>query len=60
MASAFYSKDVETAEKMGVKNYFAYAAANMLDSIAENITDEETKKYLTEEANLARKQQGTR
>ena len=60
MASAFYNKDAETAEKMGVENFFASAAANMLDSIAENVTDEDTKKYLIDQANLARKQQQTR
>ncbi len=60
MASAFYKKDVETAERMGVENFFASAAANMLDSIAENVTDEDTKKYLIDQANLAREQQKTR
>jgi hypothetical protein len=60
MASAFYSKDVEVAEPMGVENFFASAAANMLDVIAENVTDEETKTYLTDQANLAREQQKTR
>jgi hypothetical protein len=60
MASAFYNKDAEVAERMGIENFFAYAAANMLDSISENITDEDTKNYLIDQANLARKKQQAR
>jgi hypothetical protein len=54
MAKAFYNKDEETAVKMGIENYFSLAAANMLDEMSDYVEDERFKKFLSEEAAIAR------
>ena len=52
MATVFYGKDPETAEKMGRENYFTKAAAKMISVIAEKVDGEE-RLYLEEQASIA-------
>lgn len=54
MAMEFYNKDYDTAEHMGVENYFNKAAAKMIDAVAEKTENQDTIKYLKEQSDVAR------
>lgn len=52
MAEVFYNKDAETAERMGVENFFNKAASKMIAVVAERVDGEE-KLYFEEQCKIA-------
>ena len=56
MAEVFYNKDAETAERMGVENFFNKAASKMIAVVAESVEGEE-KLYLEEQSKIAEAEQ---
>ena len=52
MAEVFYNKDAETAERMGVENFFNKAASKMIAVVAERVNGEE-KLYFEEQSKIA-------